>query len=86
MRFGASKGAFAKGKSEGADATEPKVEVTFSDFSMNLGAGVKVGTLQFDAILATDFFQNLGYLGSGQSSNTTFSGGYFPKVTATYAF
>lgn len=86
LRFGANKGVFSKLKSEGADATEDKVEITFSDFNMMLGAGVKVGTLQFDAILADDFFQNLGYLGSGQSSNTTFSGGYFPKVTATYSF
>lgn len=87
IRFGANKGVFAKLTSDPRDnAVDPKVERTFSDFDMLVGAGVKVGTLQFDAILADDFFQNLGYLGSGQSSNTTFSGGYFPKVTATYAF
>jgi hypothetical protein len=47
---------------------------------MNLGAGVKVGSLQFDALLAPNFFQNLGWVGSGVA------GSYFPKVTATYAF
>ena len=53
---------------------------------MSLGAGVKVGTLQFDAGVADDFYSNLGWLGSGNSSATTGNGGYSPKVTATYSF
>ena len=49
---------------------------------MNLGAGVKLGTLQLDAILNDAFPQTLG----GWFSNLP--GGFisFPKVTATYAF
>ena len=47
-----------------------------------LGAGVKLGTLQLDAILNDAFPQTLG----GWFSNLP--GGFisFPKVSATYAF
>lgn len=86
LRFGANKGVFqtVKLEEQGAGTGPGQVtdEITFSDFEMMLGAGVKVGTLQFDAVVADDFFQNLGWLGSGNSH----SGGYFPKVTATYGF
>ena len=84
LRFGANKGAFQKLKAEGTVGAAPgqavSTETTLSTFNMNIGAGVKVGTLQFDAILANNFYQNLGWIGSGQA------GSYFPKVTATYSF
>jgi hypothetical protein len=79
LRFGASKGAFYRIKAEDND-TPSEVEITASPFSMNIGAGVKLGTLQLDAILADNFPQTLGWIGSGQP------GTYFPKVSATYAF
>ncbi|HEY2953811.1 MAG TPA: hypothetical protein VGK89_01035 [Candidatus Eisenbacteria bacterium] len=86
LRFGANKAAFSKIKGDPRVATDPRVEITTTSFDMTLGAGVKVGTLQFDAVVANDFYSNLGWLGSGQTSSTTGNGGYFPKVTATYSF
>jgi len=81
LRFGANKGAFYKVKQEDDD-TPAEVEATASPFNMNIGAGVKLGTLQLDAILANNFPQTLGWVGSGVAN----AGGYFPKVTATYTF
>jgi len=86
LRFGANKAAFSKTKGDPRVATDTKIETTSTSFDMSLGAGVKVGTLQFDAVVADDFYSNLGWLGSGNSSSTTGNGGYFPKVTATYSF
>ncbi len=78
LRFGARKGAYDKVKFEPTGGGN--TEITSSPFQMNIGAGVKLGTLQLDAILANNFPQTLGWLGSGQA------GTYFPKVTATYSF
>jgi len=48
---------------------------------MTLGAGVKLGTLQLDAIMNDAFPHNgLNFI----SGNTTTP--LFPKVTATYSF
>ncbi len=83
LRFGANKGAISKLKAEGTDGgpgNPVSTETSLSTFNMNIGAGVKVGTLQFDAILANNFYQNLGWVGSGINQS------YFPKVTATYSF
>ena len=79
LRFGANKGAFQNLKIENK-ITGETTKQALSSFTMNLGAGVKVGSLQFDALVAPNFFQNLGWVGSGVA------GSYFPKVTATYAF
>ncbi len=81
LRYGANKGAFQKTKVENTGAAAPFVhEVSISSFRMNLGAGVKLGTLQLDAILSNIFPQTIGWVGSGVPNI------YFPKVTATYAF
>jgi len=81
LRFGANKGAFqhikVEDKTPGATETQ---NLSFSSFAMNIGAGVKVGQLQLDAVLANNFPQNMGWLGSGVAQT------YFPKVTATYPF
>lgn len=78
LRFGARKGAYDKVKFEPTGGGN--AEITSSPFQMNIGAGVKLGTLQLDAILANNFPQTLGWIGSGEA------GTYFPKVTATYSF
>jgi len=79
LRFGANQGAYSHLKFEDQTVAH-SLEITHSAFHMNLGAGVKLGTLQLDAVLANNFAQTLGWVGSG-IANT-----YFPKVTATYAF
>ena len=82
LRMGASKGAFQKVKIEPRATGSTTTEITTTSFAMNLGAGVKLGTLQLDAVLANNTFQfSNGLLGGG-----TPTGGFFPKVTATYSF
>jgi hypothetical protein len=80
LRFGANKGAWHTLKLED-DATPAETEVKDSPFNMAIGAGVKVGTLQLDAIL-NDFWPQFGpWFLSGSTA-----GAMFPKVTATYSF
>jgi len=79
LRFGASQDAYVKTKAEPHVTTDPKLNETFTRFNMDMGAGVKVGGLQFDATLASNAYNRAG---------SFFSGGFpaFPKVTATYSF
>ena len=87
LRFGAQQGAFYTDKTEYNDTDEYGDEYsgsyTIHDswFSMMLGAGVKLGTLQLDATLCEDFLHNGPYLISGESTSEL-----FPKVSATYTF
>src|SRR5262245_61670121 len=77
LRFGANKGAFQKLKVEelhGLTST-----FTGSTFNMSLGAGLKFGNLQLDAILDNNFPNHLPYFISGDVTSNTFT-----KVTATY--
>lgn len=78
LRFGATKGAYRTVKVEPTAGGNSKT--TSSPFSMQIGAGVKLATLQLDAVLDQYFPQTLGYIGSGSTRTN------FPKVTATYAF
>jgi hypothetical protein len=79
FRFGAEKGVMHHLEFE--ETTTPVTqEQDDSPFSMSLGTGVKLGSLQLDAILSDIFPHTLGWIGSG------IPGVYFPKVTATYAF
>jgi hypothetical protein len=79
LRFGANKGAFQHVKVD--DKTTGETEnLSLATFAMHIGAGVKVGQLQLDAVLANNFPQTMGWVGSG------IPGTYFPKVTATYPF
>jgi hypothetical protein len=82
LRMGASKGAFQKIKFEPRAANSTTEEITTTSFDMNIGAGVKLGTLQLDAVLADNTFQ----FSNGLLGGTTPTGGFFPKVTATYSF
>jgi hypothetical protein len=83
VRMGASKGAFTKLTFEPRNnPSKPKVETTSTSFDMNIGCGVKLGTLQLDAVLADNSFQFSNGLLGGQTP----TGGFFPKVTATYSF
>src|SRR5207302_5674613 len=78
LRFGASKAAWRDAKVTGLPGT---VKLNDSPFQMNIGAGVKVGTLMLDAVVNDDFPHNLPSFISGNSTPTV-----FPKVTATYTF
>jgi hypothetical protein len=83
IRTGASKGAFTKVKFEPRNnPSKAKVETTSTSFDMNIGCGVKLGTLQLDAVLADNAFQ----FSNGLLGGTSPTGGFFPKVTATYSF
>ena len=77
-RFGAQKGWFTNIKIE--DATQ-EAKISSSPFSMELGLGIKLGSLQVDGVLNPTFPQTLGGLMSQTPGYIT-----FPKVTATYAF
>lgn len=77
LRFGANKGAWEKLKIEGTGGDV--LEFTNSSFNMNLGAGLKFGNLQLDAILDDRFPNRLPYFISGDSTSDMFA-----KVTATY--
>lgn len=81
LRLGANKGAFQSLEVEEQSGALRNVKVSLSSFHMNIGAGVKLGTLQLDAVVNDTFPQTLG----GLFSQTP---GYvaFPKVTATYSF
>jgi hypothetical protein len=80
LRFGANKGAWHRLEFED-NSTPSNLIVHDSPFAMALGAGVKVGPLQIDAIMNNAFPHNgLNFI----SGNTTSP--LFPKVTATYPF
>jgi hypothetical protein len=82
LRFGGRKGVFYSTKHEN-NAVTPTTEekINNSPFQFFTGAGVKLGTLQFDATLAQDFFQTPSNYALGNASVPL-----FPKVTATYTF
>jgi hypothetical protein len=82
LRMGASKGFYTTVKYEPKFSTGSTSKITRSSFDMNLGAGVKVGTIQFDAVLANNTYQ----YANGLLGGTTPTGGFFPKVTMTYSF
>jgi len=80
VRFGANNDAWVQAKGTPfTGAAVPTIKNTFSRFSMELGVGVKVGGLQFDAIMDPDFYNNITRVTSDSAPT-------FPKVTATYAF
>ena len=87
LRMGANKGAWHSLKSENTDTpsidgVQPQnLRIDDSPFNMTLGAGIKLGTLQLDAVLNDRIAQNGLYFISG-SANTPLAS----KVTATYAF
>ena len=82
LRMGASKGAYTKVKTEPQVSGGTTTELTSASFDMNLGAGVKLGTVQFDAVLANNAYS----YANGLLGGVTPDGGFFPKVTATYSF
>ncbi len=93
LRFGGDKVMFGNDKytevrtyEQGGTPVQPlKREVitkyAYSDFSMHLGAGVKLGTLQFDGTLIEDFFHNPTTYLFGNNSYPLFG-----RVSATYSF
>lgn len=81
LRMGAQKGTFNSLSIDDEGFTGETVDIDYSPFIMNIGCGVKLGSLQFDAVMRGDFPQTLG----GWFSNTA-NYAAFPKVTATYGF
>jgi hypothetical protein len=84
LRFGGRKGVFYSTKYEDtAEGSDYEQTENWSPFQFFLGAGVKLGTLQFDGVLAQDFFHNpASYITADQN----YYAPLFPKVTATYTF
>lgn len=87
IRFGANKGAWHTYKVTDKTRTQT-LTVNDSPFSMNIGAGVKLGGLQLDALLDNLFPHNPAaqFLGGSSSVTSNGTGVAFPKVTATYSF
>ena len=79
LRFGANKGAWEKVKV--LDSRGTLQERQGGSFNMRLGAGVKVGNLQLDAILDDNFPHSGPYFISGNQTSDMFA-----KVSATYPF
>lgn len=88
LRFGANKGVFHTYKVEGRSGVAGKtITLKDSPFSMNLGAGVKVGSLQFDAVLDNFFYNNPAAQFLGNNNSNFFNNEYvFQKVSATYTW
>jgi hypothetical protein len=89
LRVGGRKGVFYSTKSEDTDPdlTDPQeTKESWSPFQFFTGAGVKLGTLQFDATLAQDFFHNPATYITGSPNGMNYYSALFPKVTATYSF
>jgi hypothetical protein len=83
LRMGATKAVFHTTKVEGTTGTvNETVTIKDSPFSMNAGASIKLGTLTFDTVLNSNFFQQP----FAQLLGNSYATGYpvFPKVTATY--
>jgi len=94
LRFGGRKGMFYSIKREytgsdteegGTDAAIERKE-SYSPFQFFTGAGVKMGALQFDAVMAQDFFHNPATYVTGSPNGQNYYSPLFPKVTATYTF
>jgi hypothetical protein len=81
LRVGAQKGTFNSLKVQDESIVGGSRTIHSSPFVMNIGAGVKLGPLQLDAVMRGDFPQTLG----GMFSNTA-NYAAFPKVSATYGF
>ena len=81
MRFGANKAAWYSNKFETALPLGSTTNKGTSTFNMNLGAGLKFGNLQIDAVLDNNFPHALPNFISGNQTTDI-----FPKVTATYPF
>jgi hypothetical protein len=79
LRFGAQNAMMYSRK---ADAVAASVTDKEMHFSYNMGAGVKAGSLQFDATLAPNFWNNP----VTNTFNNAFGPTAFPNVTATYSF
>ncbi len=90
LRMGATKGAWHSYKVEGdspVNGGQQTLTLKDSPFSMNIGTGVKVGSLQFDAVLDNLFYLNPGaQLLGNQRAFFWGAGAPFEKVSVTYAW
>ena len=86
LRFGAQNAMMYSIKVEQGSPVVTQTQKLHS-FDFNMGAGVKLGTLQLDATLAQDFWNNpLRVLGVSDASPLVASNTPFPRVSATYSF
>jgi hypothetical protein len=83
LRFGATNSVSQSVKVEDNDGagSGDSEEVSFSDFDMSLGAGLKIGNLQLDGVMNPNFPFTLGYVTSGVLNDPVFL-----RVSATYPF
>jgi hypothetical protein len=90
LRMGARKDVFYQVKYDGTDDefhTGLTRTIKYSPFTMNIGAGVKVGSLTFDAVLDQLFYNNpIAQLTGGYESNYWDGSYVFQKVSATYTW
>ncbi len=89
IRMGATKGTWHTVKIEGktgpiATAVDETITIKDSPFDMNAGCGIKLGSLQFDAVLDNLFFTNPFAQLLGNSEANYWYSEVFPKVSATY--
>ena len=80
LRFGGNKGTFYS-LEVNDNSTPGSFTIHSAPFNMSIGAGVKLGSLQLDAIMNNSFPHNGLYFISGNPTSPVFS-----KVTATYPF
>ncbi len=88
LRLGGSQGVFHTYKVTSNGGLKEELTLKTSPFSVNVGAGVKVGNLTFDALVDAAFYHNpvASLMGTDQANYFGSNSVAFPKVTATYTF
>jgi hypothetical protein len=81
LRFGGQNAMLYSIKNEAGNPTVTQT-VKLHSFTFNMGAGVKVGSLAFDATLNPQFWNNP----VGATFNNGLGNNPFPQVSATYSF
>jgi hypothetical protein len=83
LRFGGQNAMLYSDKLESGNPTQTQTQKLHA-FSFNMGAGVKLGSLAFDATLNPNFWNN-PFSGT-INNNNTIANNPFPQVSATYSF
>jgi hypothetical protein len=83
LRFGGQNAMLYSQKAEAGNPTQTQT-LKLHSFTFNMGAGVKLGSLAFDATLNPNFWNN-PFSGT-INNNNTIAANPFPQVSATYSF